>query len=208
MHFWSCFWTFFSSKLRHFWLWIDSCSRFKKTWLLKTDQYCLVWGNMEYIVASLRLPWGFGIPVGSKLKWPQEMESHWARLTWEYSMLFQNSLVRFKIPDPQIVFHHRKCQKTKQTKNKQIKKLTDKQNKTKQNPQYKASTMWLICSLGVEETWVYILKPTWAQLFLKLTSWCNHVENDHLKAWRCRYSGLLSICSDLTDLGIPRHLDF
>lgn len=48
----------------------------KKAWLLKTDQCCLGWGNMEHTVAPLRLTWGFGIPVGSKLKWPQGMESH------------------------------------------------------------------------------------------------------------------------------------
>lgn len=148
---------------------------------------------MEHRLAPLRLPQVFGILVGFKLKWSQEIESHWARLTWEYSMLFQNSLVRFTIPDPQIVFCQRKCQKNPNQ--------PTKPNQTKSKN--KTSMKWLMCSLGIEETRVHILKPTWARLLLNLTPRCNH-----LKLWKCRYSGLLSICSDLTELGSPRHLNF
>lgn len=175
----------------------------KKAWLLKTDQCCLGWGNMEHTVAPLRLTWGFGIPVGSKLKWPQGMESHWARLIWEYSTLFQHSLVMFKVPDPQIVF----CQRSQKTKPRnQTKPKTKQTNKTKRKS--RTATTWLVCSLGVEEGRANILKTTWAQPFLNLIPWCYHLMNDHLRFWKCRYSGLPSVYSDLTHLGSLRYLDF
>lgn len=167
---------------------INNCSRFCKTQIAQLNQCCLPWGNMEHRLAPLRLPQVFGILIGSQLKWSPEMDSHWARPTWEYSMLFQNSLVRSKIPDPQIVFCQRKCQKN----------LTNQQNQTKQKSKNKTSTKWLMCSLGIEETRVHILKPTWARL-LNLTPRYNH-----LKLWKYRYSGMPSICSDLTELGSPK----
>lgn len=81
----------------------------------------------------------------------------------------------------------------------------DGKNKTKQT----ISAIWLTSSHRAEDR-VCTFKPSWAELFLNLSSCLESIRlrNDHVKFWKCQCPGLPSIYSKLIDLRRPKHLHF